>query len=60
MLQKPTNDMTIEDIHEIRRQISKKFNGDMNAITDDAERRAKSSGRPVWNPGSKPKGNTAG
>ena len=59
MLQKSTNDSTIELIHEIRRQISKKFNGNLNAIAKDAEQRARESGRLIWNPKPNSQKNTA-
>ncbi len=43
-------DSTIEDIHEIRREISDQFGGDVFAIAEDAARRQAASNRPVWSP----------
>lgn len=49
MTQKKT-DATIDDIHQIRREISERFGGDVFAIAEDAARRLASSNRPVWKP----------
>ena len=49
MTQKTTNvDSIIEEIHQIRREICEKFNGDINAIHEDARRRQAESDHPVW------------
>ena len=50
MIKKLPADSTIESIHRTRREISDKFKGDIREITADAEKRARESGRPVWNP----------
>jgi len=48
---KPTKtDPTIDEIHEIRREISERFGGDVFAIAQDAARRQLDSNRPVWSP----------
>jgi len=48
---KPTrNDTTIDEIHEIRTEISDRFDGDVFAIAEDAARRQLTSNRPVWCP----------
>jgi hypothetical protein len=44
------NDTTVEEIHQIRREISDRFDGDVFAIAEDAARRQLNSGRPVWCP----------
>jgi hypothetical protein len=49
MTQKRT-DSTIDDIHQIRREISDRFGGDVFAIAEDAARRQAASNRPVWKP----------
>jgi hypothetical protein len=49
MPQKKT-DSTIDDIHQIRREISERFGGDVFAIAEDAARRRAASNRPVWKP----------
>lgn len=48
MIQKSTIETPIEEIHRIRREISDRFGGDINAIAADADRRAQASGRPIW------------
>jgi len=48
MIQKSTTETPIEEIHRIRREISDRFGGDIDAIAADAERRAQASGRPIW------------
>ena len=45
-----TTDSTIDDIHQIRREISDRFGGDVFAIAEDAARRQVASNRPVWKP----------
>ena len=48
---KPTKaDNTIEEIHEIRFEISDRFDGDVFAIAQDAARRQAASNRPLWHP----------
>ena len=49
MTQKKT-DSTIDDIHQIRREISDRFGGDVYAIAEDAARRQVASNRPIWQP----------
>lgn len=50
MSQKPKIENPIEEIHRIRREISDRFGGDIAAIAADAARRARESGRPIWQP----------
>jgi hypothetical protein len=50
MIQKPKTEDPIEEIHRIRREISDRFGGDIAAIAADAARRARESGRPMWQP----------
>jgi len=50
MIQKPKTETPIEEIHRIRREISDRFGGDIAAIAADAARRARESGRPMWQP----------
>jgi hypothetical protein len=48
---KPTKaDKTIDEIHEIRFEISDRFGGDVFAIAQDAARRQSDSDRPLWRP----------
>jgi len=49
MTQKPT-ESPIDEIHRIRREISARFGGDVDAIAEDAARRQAASSRPVWQP----------
>ena len=44
----PETDTIIDEIHQTRRQIYSKFDGDIAAILDDARKRQADSGRPVW------------
>jgi len=44
------SDPTIDDIHQIRRELSDRFGGDVFAIAEDAARRQAASNRPVWKP----------
>ena len=50
-MKKATNssqrDTTIADIHKTRERISDAFAGDIHAITEDARKRQKESGRPT-------------
>lgn len=48
MIQKTTAETPIEEIHRIRREISDRFGGDIAAIAEDADHRARMSGRPIW------------
>lgn len=50
MIEKPKTETPIEEIHRIRREISDRFGGDIAAIAEDAARRARESGRPIWQP----------
>ena len=43
-------DTTIAEIHEIRREISERFDGDVFAIARDAARRQRESNRRIWCP----------
>ena len=45
-----TTDSTIDEIHQVRRNISDRFGGDVFAIAQDAARRQAASNRPVWQP----------
>lgn len=47
---KPNTDPVIAEIHQIRREISERFHGDIAAIAEDAARRQAVSGRPIWQP----------
>ena len=42
-----SSDHTIADIHRIRREIAAKFNGDLFAMTADAQARAEASEREI-------------
>ncbi len=50
MIQKPTTDSILDEIHRTRREMSDRFGGDFVAMLDDARRRQEASGRPVWKP----------
>ncbi len=50
MIQKSKADAVIEEIHRTRREISERFNGDIDAIAEDAARRLAESDRPIWQP----------
>ena len=41
-------DTVIEELHKVRREISDRFHGDIDAIAQDAARRLAESGRTVW------------
>lgn len=43
-------DKTIDEIHQIRFEISERFRGDVFAIAEDAARRQADSKRPLWRP----------
>lgn len=43
-------DLTLEEIHRTRREISARFSGDVFAIAADAAKRQAASIRPVWTP----------
>ena len=50
MIQTSKTDSVIAEIHRTRREISERFNGDIDAIAEDAARRLAESGRRVWQP----------
>ena len=41
-------DPIIEELHEVRRGIAKRFDGDIHRISKDARQRQAQEGRPVW------------
>jgi len=43
-------DAIIEEIHEVRREIAKRFEGDIRRSAQDARQRQSREGRPVWHP----------
>ena len=43
-------DPNIEEIHNTRREIAKRFNYDIRKISEDAQRRQALEGRPLWQP----------
>ena len=47
---KHTIDPIIEEIHETRREIAKRFNYDIGKLSEDARRRQALDGRPLWQP----------
>ena len=47
---KQSIDPIIEEIHETRREIAKRFNYDIAKISEDARRRQALEGRPLWQP----------
>lgn len=50
MIQKSKTDTVVAAIHRTRREISERFNGDIDAIAEDAAQRLAESGRPMWHP----------
>jgi len=50
MKMKSALDLVIEEIHETRREIARRFNFDIRKIADDARRRQALEGRTVWHP----------
>ena len=44
-------DPIIEEIHETRREIARRFDYDVHQISEDAKRRQMLEGKPVWQPG---------
>ena len=58
MIQKKT-DTTIDEIHQIRREISDRFGGDVFAIAADAALRQAASNRPIWKPKEDNQGNSS-
>ncbi len=50
MIQKSKTDTVIEAIHRTRREISERFNGNIEDIAKDAAMRLAESGRPIWQP----------
>jgi hypothetical protein len=49
------HDPIIDEIHETRRQIAKRFGGDVRRITADARQRQQQEGRPLWHAKTEPK-----
>ncbi len=47
---KKSIDPIIEEIHETRVEIAKRFNYDIGKISEDARRRQALEGRPLWQP----------
>jgi hypothetical protein len=43
-------DPIIEELHEVRREIAQRFEGDIHRISKDARQRQAQEGRPVWHP----------
>jgi len=43
-------DPIIEELHEVRREIAKRFEGDIRRISEDARQRQAQEGRPLWHP----------
>ena len=43
-------DPIIEELNEVRREIGKRFEGDIHRISKDARQRQAQEGRPVWHP----------
>ncbi len=43
-------DPIIEELHEVRREIAKRFEGDIHRISKDARQRQAQEGRPLWHP----------
>ena len=41
-------DPIIEELHDVRREIAKRFEGDIHRISKDARQRQAQEGRPVW------------
>ncbi len=50
MIPKQMIDPIIDEIHQTRREMSDRFQGDFVAMLDDARRRQEASGRPIWHP----------
>lgn len=48
MIQKTEVDMTIAEIHKTRERLAAKFGGDIDAILEDARKRERTSGHPIW------------
>ena len=47
---KPPIDPIIEEIHKARREIARRFGGDVQRISEEAKRRQALEGRPIWEP----------
>jgi len=45
-----TTDPILDEIHRTRREMSERFDGNFDAMLEDARRRQAASGRPVWQP----------
>lgn len=43
-------DPIIEELQEVRREIARRFEGDIHRIYEDARQRQAQEGRPVWHP----------
>jgi hypothetical protein len=43
-------DPIIEELHDIRCEIAKRFEGDVHRISEDARQRQAQEGRPEWHP----------
>ena len=43
-------DTVVQEIHQIRAEISVRFAGSITAIAEDAARRQAASNRPIWKP----------
>lgn len=56
MIHQPQPESIIEELHRIRREISDRFGGDLEAIASDAAGRLARSGRAVWKPRTEPTG----
>jgi len=50
MVMTQQSDPIIEEIHEARREIAKRFEGNIRRISEDARQRQIREGRPVWHP----------
>ena len=44
----PDSESVIPELHRVRREISDRFHGDIDAIAREAARRLAESGQPVW------------
>ncbi|HQZ66528.1 MAG TPA: hypothetical protein PLY87_15665 [Planctomycetaceae bacterium] len=47
----PSPDAIIQGLHKIRETMADAFGGDLKALTADARKRQKESGRKVWHAG---------
>ncbi len=60
MIYKPKTDSVVDEIHKIRREIADRFDGNIRAISADANARMIASGCPVWKPASNNQPNQGG